>query len=60
LKVTRKDIRATKCADFSYGSQKKLTGDKVREVENVGERMPVEYLLRTIDNRSGKGDGVFE
>lgn len=55
MKVTRKDIRATKCADFSFGFQKKLTEDRVRDVENVGERMPVEYLLGTIINRGELG-----
>ena len=59
-KVTRKDAGATKCSDSSYGTPQKLTGDEVREVENVGEWIPVEYLLVTIDSRSGKGERVFE
>jgi hypothetical protein len=32
-----------------------LTEDRVRDVENVGERMPVEYLLGTIINRGELG-----
>jgi len=37
-----------------------LTGDEVREVENAGEWIPVEYFLGTVDNQSGKGERVFE